>query len=360
MRHLSILIFTFLVISCSQEFNESNIKQIWIKDSKYNSSSIILAFNETTCYSVLIRPDYFDIHKEIYTLGWHINRDTLIFQDSAKTDSKYLIHALTKDSLVIEYVTEDTFHSIEGFTTDPNYSSNNTTFYSISSTKIKFTKKQLDNIILNNSFTFKSSFHDKSYYYDFITKTKCIDKIDSINFQLEYWETANINDEVFLFIKYPVNTGIFHLLQIIDDSLFFENIYEGVNKSFLIKRDYTNNIVTEDLLGKWSSFTENNDSIISILPPPPPISPNEKKNYTIGMMYHFFANNTYVFRKGYKFKQGFWRLSQSKKYILLDSLKGYKDLIRINLMDSNSFSLLLYSDIEAQTEIIELSKSNYY
>jgi len=358
MKQLSVVIFIFLAISCSQELKESNIQQIWIKDSKYYlSSSIILAFNDSTCSSTLIRSDYHDIQKEINNLYWNINSDTLVFTDSTNTESKYFIPSLTKDSLVLEHVNERNLDSIEGFSPDSNYSPNRTTFYSISPSKSKFTKKRLDKILLHNSFKFKTTFHNDSCVFNFVTRTKSIDNFDGVHFQLGYWETQIINNEVLLIMKNRIFTSVLHILQIRNDSLIFENIYDGINKSFLIKNNFkSNNKIEESLLGQWSSFSESSDSTFSILPPPPPISSRGKRKYTIGVSYQFLSNNTYVFKKGYDYKQGFWKLSQSKKYILLDSLKDYKDIIRVNSKANNSFSLSLYTDIEAQTELIELSK----
>ncbi len=336
-------LIVLVLVGCQNESYNESIKQIWVSDIETSFTSNIWIFDESQLLSIHIRQDYEDIRKEIDSTKWSIVNDTLFFINS-NGRSKYQIRFLNEDSLVIEnsYIDEAFF-------------TQKVSFYSISKSKNIYTKTQLDEILHNNSFIVKPSFEKIMYDYEFVANNKCIDKFDSLNFQLEYWEIIEINNEVFLISKNGISTGLFHLLDINNDSLSFELIYGGRTQFSFTKSVNVPNEETENLLiNKWFNYSCNYDSLMPPPPLPPNVHDNKNGDYIFGISYQFLADKTYVYRDGFLKKEGIWELSSSKNYILLDSLENDKEIIQVLSIDCTQL-LIAKRNREGETVKINLS-----
>jgi len=128
----------------------------------------MLLFTDTNCIKLSF--DIEDLSKTLVdTLNWEIKDDSLrIF--SSKEKHNFRIVSLNSDSLVLDQsIYSNLKHKI---------------YHSFKSSNTEQSIGFIKSYFLNNSFKAKSSISEKVYLYDFTDHNKCINKLDSVNFQL--------------------------------------------------------------------------------------------------------------------------------------------------------------------------------
>ena len=340
---IPILTVFLITNSCNKKIN--SIEQAWLIETLFTGSHTLLSFSDTICTLVRFDQTIENPPKKIVYYKWDIKNDTLILGSKDKqNESKYKIDFLSKDSLIIGYLSGDEyFHSPKN------------KFKPITKTNIKYSKQDIDKILIYNSFAIQTHNKNSNSHLDFITKDKCIDYFDSLLFQIDKWEIQSIDNEFYFYSSYPTGTTIFHLISIDTNKIILEFTNQGLQIIDYKKIIPNTNPNTRKILIKsWHADRPNIDDPI----PLPPVIPG--KEFYDGLCYHFSDDGIYYYKSGYFEKKGIWELSKSKRYILLDSISNNRQILMIDKIDSSKLVLMrrdyrdYYNNMRNKIEMIEL------
>lgn len=337
MRFLIYIFILIIVVSCKNEDRESLLKHIWISDSyTMYASSILYSFTENKCYNLHMNPDYDKFEKIENEYTWSIIEDTL-FLKSNKTTDKYLIHFITKDSLKIENINNIPVNYCRPLI-----------FYSIPYIENTIDITHVNEFLKKGSFTTETSNSKYQFDYTLLPNNKCISEYDK-NYQLEFWETIEIDSRIFLIFKHGITTVIYLVMDVDKNRLKLDFTDNGKHHNAeFTKTDEFELFYKELLINTWNySF----DSIEDYLPSPPPVLTKENTEYYNGIKFKFYSDSTYYRINKYREKKGYWNLSSNYKFILLDSTKTRGDIIKVDEIDSKSLTIIGRDEFKNQIKM---------
>lgn len=332
MKKIIYTVIFLTILSCNQKDKNFLQGKLWI--SEYKTNPELLLFDKNEC--IRLTTDFENLYKiSIDTLSWIHENDSLKLTSSNYT-SKFKLITFKNDSLILQV-------------TDNSYT-NSITYYAIERNEHEYNTDLVRDFFANNSFIAKSSISEKEYKYDFITKNKCINQFDNINFQLEHWKIQKFNNEIFFIFQSPVFSAFLHLKNLTDTNVEFEYYYHGKNNlSFEQINNKAINSIKDLLINKW--FHKVVDTM-----PLPPLPPNQEKTETVeGILWEFKNDNSYVYKEKRKVKKGNWNLVFNNRYVLLDNFNSQKSVLKINNIDSSKI-VLKYKDKTGETRIDEFKR----